>query len=280
MDFTTSLHHLIAETKRQAASDIDMATIAMMDAMNYYKGKRFSFNHGWQQVFLPAGSDRITSLPSPIGNPSMRAGLPHGLIRPIVIQVAGIVTEGNVQTGIGTFAYTPVLRDPLVQLSVEELWSLQGGPGQLRSTSTGYPTYYAWLGGVDGSSNSIRVSPAPNADLVLDVFFTIDSHRPRYRWDATIDTPSWVFEQLETNSSTTFGFWQWTALRPEFSNLWLDNAEALIRARARWDLWLNYYHDEGAAKLARVNLEEEERKLDYERIQGHIGQISRSPTSL
>lgn len=275
-DFNTCLKLLQNQTHRTSDADAEMASIAIINAMDFFKGMQWGFNQGWQQFFLAAGTDRITSSPTPGGFPSVRLSLPHGIVRPLVIQVVGIVNSGDVVSGFGTFSYTPVYQQPLRQVAIEELWAMQGGPGQLRTSSTGYPTCFAWLQASDGTSNSIRIAPAPHVDLIVDCFYVQDAHRPRYRWDGE----AWAFDQLTLNSFDGSQFWQWTPMVPTFENIWLTNAEPLIRARAIYDLQLNFYHDEGAAKYAQVSLGEEIKRLDMERVSGIVGTIQRYPSCL
>jgi hypothetical protein len=274
-DFNTCLKLLANQTHRTSTADVEMASIAIINAMDFYKSYQFHFNNGYQQFFIKAGTDRITSTPIPHGTPPTRHALPHGIIRPIVLQVVGIVTDGDVDTGAGTFNYTPLYQDPLRQVSVEELFAYQGGAGQFRTTGTGYPMYFAWMGSPNSDQESIRIAPVPAVDLIVDCFFVQDAHRPRYRHVSD----AWSFEELRI-SSGDFQFWEWVSLTSTYENYWLRDAEPLIRQRAMYDLQLNFYHDVEAAKVCQIAMREEEDRLGHEKNSAVIGTLRRYPSVL
>lgn len=274
MNFETCYRLLVNQTTRTSQTDIDMAMISIINAMNFYKSYKFDFNKGWEQVHLLEGQARINSPSIPSGFPAMRPGAPHGMRRPIVIQVIGIVTSGDVETGLGAFAYQAVDQPPLKQISEREIWDMARGHGDLSTSAPGFPEYYCWLG--DGS---IRVYPVPHTNLVADFYFIIDAHRPRYFWSS--EDNDWSFEQLAVQNNTGANdHWQWEELSPEFTNMWLEHAEPLIRARARFDLYANFYSDAGAAQLALGDVASELRSLNYVAESGVLEYARRVPPRL
>jgi hypothetical protein len=277
MDWETSLRLLTTEMNRSSQTDLDMAAIALVNAMDFYKSFPFNFNHGFTTVHLAAGQEVFNSHTTPEGFPSMRVGMPGGMIRPIVIQIVGLVSSGDILTGLGPFTYTATGGSPLKQISVEEMAQFHQGVGDLRTTVGGYPEYWAWMG-----AGSVRLYPVPFNDMVAAVYFLADAHRPRYRWGEIGGQPAWVFEQLnpQTGTGSTAGFWQWGELQPTFTNLWLTHAEALIRARARLDLYMNMYGDAGAAQVASASLREQENRYHYEGQSGMAGTNPRRASSL
>ncbi len=255
---------------RSSQTDLDMADIALINAMDYYKSFPFNFNHGWETVHLAADQEFYSSHASPPSFPSMRVGTPYGLQRPIVIQIVGTVTSGDVLTGEGSFSYSATGGDPLKQISAEEMASMHQGIGDVRlSTGAGLPEYFTWMG-----NGTIRLYPVPRADLLAAFYFIRDSLRPRYRWTAG----AWAFEQLELDTGT--GTWSWMPLDPGFTNLWLEHAESLIRAWARKELSLNFYSDAGAAQVAAAALREQEQRFTYEYNTGMLGTAKRKPSCL
>jgi len=276
MDFSTSLKLLQRQVARLSEDDESLQSIALIDAMDFYKGKQWGFNQGWQQMFFLKGVDRYNSLVSPPGFPLMRPGMPHGIIRPLVIQIVALVTSGDPQTGTGLFSYQKVHQAPLIQVTVEEMWEMRGGPGALAVGTSGYPTYFCWLDGADTTESGIRIHPAPSADMVADFFYVKDAFRPRYRWN----NGEWTFEQLKVNNFNSPDFWMWVTLEPTFTNVWLEHAEPLIRHRAIYDLQSNFYHDGEAAQIGQAQMFEQERRLNEERVSGIVGTLRRVPSCL
>ena len=274
MNIETCYRLLLSEVHRFSQADIDMAMISIIKAMDFYKSFPFDFNNGWEQVFFREGSDLVSAHPAPAGFPAVRPGLPHGIRRPIVLQVVALVTSGDVSSGTGAFTYTPVSTQPLRQVTPEALWSMEQGVGEITTSSTGYPECFAWLG-----NGQIRIYPRPFTDMLVDAFFVKDAMRPRYTWVSGVDG-SWVFEQLSVNNALNVQYWQWEELQPTFTNAWLEHAEPMIRARARFELHSNFYNDLGAAQMARQTLAEEEGRHRYEAISGMIGSLSKVPSPL
>jgi len=81
-------------------------------------------------------------------------------------------------------------------------------------------------------------------------------------------------------SDSTAGYWQWGTMQPSFTNLWLENAEALIRARARMELYMSFYGDAGAAQIASASVREQENRYHYEAQSGMAGMNPRRASSL
>lgn len=102
---------------------------------------------------------------------------------------------------------------------------------QPTSTVTGLPTSWAWY------DHQIWLTPVPSeANLVLRIDYLKDLGIPRYAWNGT----SWQFYLPESNAE----------MLDTYSNDWIVYAEELIRQRAKWDLYFNYFDDaENAQKM-------------------------------
>jgi len=96
----------------------------------------------------------------------------------------------------------------------------------------GVPSYYAWF------DEQIWLTPIPNisTSTTVRIDYVQDVGIPTYVWSGS----EWVFYAPETRAP----------LNDDFTNRWLEEAEVLIRSRAKYDLYLNYYDDqENADKM-------------------------------
>lgn len=92
----------------------------------------------------------------------------------------------------------------------------------------GVPSYWAW------HAEKIYLTPVPTAssdELRMD--YIKDVGIPTYEWDGT----AWLFK----NPSGA-------ALASTYTNPWIEDAEHLIRQRAKLDLYFNYYDDDANAQ--------------------------------
>jgi hypothetical protein len=275
MDIQTIHRRLLHDVKRKTQADSDQAMMALIDAMRHYRRREFHFNKGWQQVFFPADTNRLVAPIAPIGVPVTRDGIPHGLIRPVVIQIVAIVESGNVFED-GIFEYQQYDGEPLIEIDAKDMWSLLGGTGQLvKGEGTGdMPTHYCWI---DGPIPTIRIYPQPAVDLLADVYGTEDSHIPRYRWTGS----AWAFEALKTSVAAVSGqFWEWAQMAGTFENLWTNHADQLIRAWARHYLYTNFYGDKNNALLAQGQLAGEEDSALLDKVASYGGNLSIRPSCL
>jgi hypothetical protein len=100
---------------------------------------------------------------------------------------------------------------------------------QPTSTVTGHPSRWAWF------NEKIYLTPTPTEadDVRLD--YVKDLGIPTYAWSAG----AWVFAD---EAGVT--------LTDNYTNDWIEHAEPLIRQRAKFDLYFNYYDDaENAQKM-------------------------------
>ena len=92
------------------------------------------------------------------------------------------------------------------------------------STTVGVPSRWAWW------ENQIWFSPIPNQqDLEIRMDYTRDLGIPNYLWNGT----GWSFT-LPDSSAEWLDSWE---------SVWLSEAEELIRQRAKWGMYFNYYDD-------------------------------------
>lgn len=275
MDIQTIHRRLLHDVKRKTQADSDQAMMALIDAMRYYRRREFHFNKGWQQVFFPADTNRLVAPISPIGVPVTRDGIPHGLVRPFVIQIVAIVTSGDVYEG-GIFTYQQYDGEPLIEIDAKSMWALVGGTGQLaKGEGIGdMPTHYCWI---DGPTPTIRIYPQPSVDLLADVYGTEDVLIPRYTWNGS----AWSFEALTSQLSLDGQFWEWAAMPGEFENQWTNHADMLIRAWARHYLYANFYADANNTRLAKQQLQEQEdQSLILDKVASYGGNLSIKPSCL
>jgi hypothetical protein len=274
MDIQTVHRRLLHDVKRKTQQDSDQAMMALIDAMRHYRRREFYFNKGWQQVFFPADTNRLIAPISPIGVPVTRDGIPHGLVRPQVIQIVAIVTSGDVFEG-GIFTYQQYDGEPLIEIDAKEMWALAGGTGQLaKGESVGdMPVYYCWI---DGPLPTIRIYPQPSLDLLADVYGSEDSHIPRYAWNGT----AWAFEALTSALSVDGQFWQWSAMPGTFENQWTNHADMLIRAWARHYLYANFYGDRNNMLIAKAELQDEEDTALLDKVASYAGNLAIRPNTL
>jgi len=94
----------------------------------------------------------------------------------------------------------------------------------------GVPSYYAWF------DEKIWLTPIPNASTSTQI-------RIDYIQDVGIPTYSWTGSAWAFYAPPAFA-----PLADDFSNRWLAEAEVLIRTRAKYDLYLNYYDDQENAE--------------------------------
>lgn len=97
---------------------------------------------------------------------------------------------------------------------------------------TGVPDIYAWF------DEKIWFAPIPNTSQssTARIDYVQDVGIPRYEWLGT----EWAFYFPKSNVELT----------DNFRNAWTENAEELIRCRAKYDLYLNFLDDmENAQKM-------------------------------
>jgi hypothetical protein len=101
---------------------------------------------------------------------------------------------------------------------------------QPTTTVTGVSTQWAW------HNNKIYVTPVPSEEnLELRMDYVKNLGIPNYAWSGT----EWTFT-LDSNA----------VMSDNYTNGWITDAEELIRQRAKWDLYYNYYDDnENAMKM-------------------------------
>lgn len=275
MDIQTVHRRLLHDVKRKTQADSDQAMMALIDAMRHYRRREFHFNKSWQQVYFPADINRLVAPISPVSVPVTRDGIPHGLVRPHVIQIVGRVTSGDVFSG-GIVTIEQYDGDPLIEIDAKDMWALMGGTGQLaKGEGTGeMPTHYCWI---DGQIPTIRIWPQPTIDLVADVYGTEDAHIPRYRWTGT----AWTFEALSQSTDISAPFWQWAEMPGTFENQWTNHADPLIRAWARHYMYANYYGDRNNMVIAKAQLaEEEDSALVLDKVASYGGNLAIRPACL
>lgn len=132
----------------------------------------------------------------------------------------------------------------------------------MTSTETviGVPTHWAWW------ASQIYFTPIPNQqDMSVRMDYTKDLGIPEYYWDGT----GWQFTLPGSNQ-------EWN---DNWESEWLSEAEELIRCRAKWDLYFNYYDDNDNAQKMMAGVEIAHSKL-VKRSTEPKSKIRRMPTSI
>ena len=234
----TSLELLLGDTKRRTNKDEDRATIALIKAMEFHAGSDFPFLQETVYFQMLAGE------------PTYEATTTWTTyIDPITEEVVwlgsiplGIQTVKTLQIRVGDNWW-----EPMGQVNQSEIRERY-----YNASTNGYPFIFSMYG------NRLRVYSTPQSDFTSRMEYLRDPARPRYSFDGT----SWIFEQpaffsisdptgphppAPQRASNSI---VWQALSPEYKNDWLANAEGMIRAWAKWDLYNSYYKDSEAAGAA------------------------------
>lgn len=270
MDIQTSHQLLLNQIHRQQPDDIDMSMAALIDSMSYWKNQQFFFNEGTALFLVREGVQDYS-----------KAG-PTGLV------IGGAVPPIDPEATGGVVDAVPVdmLRPKVLQIRVSQNWSAplpQADISAIRywtyyEGNTGYPDFFAWW------NNTLSLYPIPNSDYTARIDYTRDLNRPRYSWDGT----AWLFEELQffpagstlpDGTTATEDQFVWVTLTPTYVNPWLQHAERLVRARALWDLYQNYYDDDANAAKAIAFMEDARSEVD-KLSANYRAKVSIVPTSL
>jgi hypothetical protein len=241
------VQRIAQETHKLNDKDLAYIKIAVCTAIDFYKNHRFSFNETYGYSFLltdgqqsyPVADtvevDGVTVVDTP------QAG--RGPIPAAPGTGTGGIDDGATGTGddwedeevvpngppsdmvMPITTYCRVGGERWMELGVTTMEDIR----YLTPTenATGYPEWYAWFG------NAMHFHPIPeggNVDIIrLD--YVTDLGGPWYRWNGV----DWSF--FHPSGGAT--------LSDSWTSPWLmDSAGGqLIRARAKWDLFYNVYHD-------------------------------------
>ena len=98
-----------------------------------------------------------------------------------------------------------------------------------------------------------------------------DLNRPRFRWDGS----QFLFEEQATAAP-----YAWSTISDTYTNGWLSSAESLVRAWAKWDLYLNFYKNEERAQESREVFFAEKDRIRSESVNFSLGDIRQEATVL
>lgn len=245
----TQVQRIAQEIHKPNDQDMDYIKIALCSAMDHYKNTRFYFNEvdGFRFELID-------------GQQSYEAGA----------MMDYVMTGGIFEVGELVFAGPPI-----DCIKIITAYCLVGGQRWMEmgvttmediryntptDQSTGYPEWYAWF---DNAMHLHSIPSVPNAQAIrLD--YIQDVGVPTYAWNGT----GWSYKNPGGS-----------VLADSWTSPWLNEGQELIRARAKWDLYYNVYHDgENAAMqaeyvgLALRNL----RKTSV----GHMHKVKRMPIIL
>lgn len=223
----TAVQRIAQEIHKPNDSDIDNIKIALCSAIEYYQNHRFAFNEAYdfdwflvegQQSYakgaiLEGGYVGVAGILEP--TEFAPGGPPADLVTPITCYalVGGDRDSGRWMEMDGTTMEDIRYMTPTTQ-------------------ATGYPEWYAWFG------EAMHLHPIPELSNVemIRMDYVKDIGTPTYKWNGT----GWTF--LHPSGATLPDSW---------TSRWLSDGGELIRARAKWDLYYNMYHDgENAAMQA------------------------------
>jgi hypothetical protein len=95
----------------------------------------------------------------------------------------------------------------------------------------GYPDEWAWF------NEQMWFAPVPNGAYTVRIDYVRDVGLPTYQYQGGV----WTFYKNEVTAEL---------LSDTYTNEWIVHAEELIRARAKADLFVNYYKDDANASRA------------------------------
>ncbi len=227
-DFRTNLQLVLSELHRKNAEDIDRATISLIDSMAYHKARRYWFNESEVIDAMVQGQQDYAIANSPNTSGSPLNLLPFDWIRPL-----------GMQYKVGQNWY-----DPMAQEDISYIRTYTYFDGQL-----GYPDVYAW------HDSKIWLYSIPQNPFEWRIDYVRDLNRPRYSHDGT----QWVFEEFIFDSPSNT--WVWVPLTDIYTNEWLVEADAMIRARALFRLHSRFYNDREKATDFFHDWKDEEERL-------------------
>lgn len=248
MDIQTSHRLLHLDLHREAPGDLNRGMMALMNAMDHYKSRRFWFNEGTTLQSMVTGVQSYNTSGArglvldsllPLSTTDYPQAIPPEMLRPI-----------NIQVQVGEHWH-----GPMCQVGIERIREWTHWEGALGT----YPSDFAYF------NQSLHFHPIPGSDHTYRIDYVKDVNRPRYNWTGT----KWQFQQqdfydigdtLPDESTASAEQWAWKTLELSYTNEWLEYAEPMIRAWAMWDMYANFYNDEENARASMaVMLYEEER---------------------
>jgi len=220
-NFQTNLNLLIEETHRSAPADIDRATYALIKSMESFSNEPYWFN----RVTFEANTIRgVQVYPLP-DEPNTNEVLPFDILQIRVSQIR-----------VSEHWYDPM---QIVDIAVIREFTYTD------DSTLGYPDFFA----VYGKNVFLYSIPKENFPWRIDYIKRIN--QPRYRFDG-----EWNFEIRDPENPTSY-----IPIPADFENEWLQHADGMIRAYAKWLLYKDYYNDVENAVIARGSYEEEEYRV-------------------
>ena len=228
-NLSTFIQRVINECRRATDDDVDAIKMAMISAIRHFEPLRLWFREKTETFDLTIDQQSYQVATASI------EGYPADYITPkdVYILVGGTRWLPIYQRDIDTVRWlTPT------------------------DTVVGIPTHWAWWNDkiwltpipsdagvglvIDSDPDPDLEQPVRTSSLVCRLDYFADIGTPSYSWDGV----DWVFKG--PNGEDLTNNWQ---------SPWIGtNAEELIRARVKWDLYFNYYHDsENAIKMGGVD---------------------------
>jgi hypothetical protein len=210
MNFQTHLQAILDEAHKSRAEDVDRATRASMEAMDYHKHQHYFFNEAEYEDELKRGQQDYAMAAGPNTTGSPVNLMPFDMLRPLVIQIK-----------VGQNWW-----DPMQLKDQEWIRARTFFDGQF-----GYSDFYSW------HNQKLWFYSIPQSDFTFRMDYVQDVNRPRFSFNGT----DWIFEQFEFDSGSNT--WVWVPLAASYTNPWLTHAEPMIRYRALFTLYSRYYND-------------------------------------
>lgn len=211
----TMAQRIAQEIHKSNEKDFDYIKLAMCSAMAYYRNHRFPFNEadGWLFELID-------------GQQTYEKGATMDYVKTDgVYEVGEIVFSGPPEDMVMPITtYCKVGGTRWMDMGVTTMEDIR----YLTPTTdaTGYPEWYAWF------DDAMHFHPIPEGGNVSTVRldYVKDIGVPTYRWNGT----GWSF--FHPRGATLSDSW---------TSPWLEERYGgeLIRARAKWDLYYNVYHD-------------------------------------
>jgi hypothetical protein len=243
MDWQTSIQLLLNELGKGHPDDIAQAKISTIKAMEFLRHSEFEFNqetHNWTMV----QGQQAYGATGDFGDQPLTV-LSSNLLRPKVIQIKS-----------GSTWYAPLKQK---DHSIIREWTY------VDATGYGSPAFYSWW------DRQVHVYPLPNTGFTSRIDYVKDLNRPRFRWDGS----QFLFEEQATAAP-----YAWSTISDTYTNGWLSSAESLVRAWAKWDLYLNFYKNEERAQESREVFFAEKDRIRSESVNFSLGDIRQEATVL
>lgn len=235
-NWLSTVERIKSELHRDREVEEDAVKRALISAIQHYKWTRFHFNENVRSMLtLPDVVEYSREDPIGSGN-----GWPSDLLEIDEVSVSRNLYDPDNPPQPNHIGSGLAFGHPMRRIDFERMRFFLSA-----SNSGNRPYWYSWY------QNRFYVFP-PSAG---------GQHHILFDYLACPDFPKYQF---------VGGDWQYfdqsgAPIEEDYSTIWLDQAEELIRSRAKADLWANYFYDTERAQVARGQEQDALRELGVAR---------------